>query len=104
MKHPKTFDFQCDDCGEVEIILVEWKARDAPPKCICGGKRTRLWTSTFSTEKISKSLPAEVAKGRFDGLRRKQELKKEKAKTRQSGDRVSEKKIEAEIKISKKFD
>ena len=104
MKHPKTFDYSCDDCGEVEIILVAWEARDDPPNCSCGGKRTRLWTATFSTEKISKSLPAEAAKGRFDGLRRKQELKKEKAATRVSGDRVSEKKIDAELKNVKKFD
>ena len=62
MKHPKTFDYQCDDCEEIEILLVAWEARDDPPPCNCGGKRTRQWSANFSTEKLSQSLPAEVAK------------------------------------------
>lgn len=102
MKHPKTFDYECEDCKDVQILLVVWENRDSPPNCECGGTRTRLWSSNFSTEKLSQSIPEEAAKGRFDHLRRKQMLAKEKAATRANGDRESEKKIDVEIRKSNK--
>ncbi len=101
MKHPKTFDYQCGECEEVAIHLVVWEDRDNNQACPeCGGASVRLWSSTFSTEKCSKSIPGEAARGRFDHLRRKQSLAKEKAACRISGDRVSEKKIDKEIRKS----
>ena len=99
MKLKKTFDYQCAECEVVSIHLVEWEYREQSQACPeCGGPSCRLWTSNFSTEKLSKSIPAEAAKGRFDHHRRKQALKKEKAESRRTGDRESEKKINTEIK------
>lgn len=98
MDLPKTYDYQCADCDKVEIHLVEWEDRNNPQECTeCGGPGSRLWSATFSTEKLSKSIPAEAAKGRFDYMRRRQELKKEKSASRISGDRKAEKEIDKEM-------
>jgi hypothetical protein len=95
----KTFDYQCAACGETEIHLVEEEDRNNNQSCLaCGGPSIRMWTSNFSTEKVSSTMPAAAAKGRFDHLRRRQELKKCKSDARVSGDRQSEKQIDAEIK------
>ena len=94
--------YKCESCDELFDALVQYEVRDETQDCIeCGADAPRTWEQCFpqvSTEKTSQSIPAAAARGRFDGLRRRQELKKEKAAARVSGDRTTEKKIDKEMK------
>ncbi len=91
----------CSSCGHSAGELLDRDKRNDTYECPdCHEMEyRRTWSvPQVRTEKTSKTIPEVVAKGRFDDLRRKQELKKEKAGARASGDAVSEKKINKEIK------
>lgn len=95
----KLYNYMCEDCGEPREVSVEFEQRDEPQECPVCGKQDcpRTWagvTMNVSTSKLSQTMPEAAAKGRFDDLRRKQTLRKEKSKARQSGDRQAEKEID----------
>jgi hypothetical protein len=96
--------YKCSDekCGHLFDELVQYEYRDEVQDCPeCQSDAPRTWEQCFpqvSTEKTSESIPGVAARGRFDKLREKQSLKKEKAAARQSGDRATEKKINKEMK------
>ena len=92
---------RCAVCKHTYSDLLDRDKRDDVYSCPeCGQEEARrTWSvPNVSTEKLSKSIPDSVAKGRFDGLRAKQELRKEKANARSNGDRVSEDKISKELR------
>ena len=92
---------RCDACNHTYFDLLERSNRDdtyACPECrTLAAKRT--WsTPHVSTEKLSQTLPDVVGTGRFDSLKQQQALKKERAHSREVGDRTSERKIDKELK------
>jgi len=99
----RVYVYKCEDCDDTFDVLVEFEQRDEPQDCtICGKQDCERtwhgWTPNVSTTKLSQSIPDAVGKGRFDTLRRKQELRKEKAASRENRDRVTERKIDKEMK------
>jgi hypothetical protein len=69
----------CEKCNERYGILVDRDKRNDPQLCeLCGGGHAyRVWSvPNVSTEKTSASIPDITAKGRFDGLRERQEARK----------------------------
>ena len=66
-----SIEVHCDKCDETYGILVERDKRNEDVLCDrCeGGPASRVWSvPNVSTEKTSQSIPADVAKGRFDSL------------------------------------
>lgn len=99
----RVYPYWCPECDEPNDIVVEYELRDELQECpTCGCPDSeRTWATmkvSVSTEKLSQSIPDVVAKGRFDKHRVQQELKKAKAHARETGDRETEKKIDAERK------
>ena len=96
---------RCADCNhEFEELLERDKRDDTYPCPECGKlEAKRTWgVPHVSTAKTSASMPDAVGKGRFDGIRTAQALRRAKQEARVSGDRESEKKIATEITRSQK--
>jgi len=91
----------CADCEYSWNDLIERSTRDDMHQCpecqLWAAKRT-FSVPNVSTTKLSQSIPEAAARGRFDHFREEQTLKKAKAAARVSGDRVTERKVEAEMK------
>jgi hypothetical protein len=84
-----SIDVVCDTCGHRETVAVDRDMRNEDRFCTqgCGGLATRAWggfSLAVSTEKLSESIPDNVASGRFDHLRDTQQLKRELTKTKQA--------------------
>ena len=97
---PPNYGYECADCDEVFEKNVPYSERESPQICECGGLGGYTWKDmriTVSTEKLSKSIPAAAAKGRFGELREKQKLKKVIASARETGDRQVEKAAKKEL-------
>lgn len=99
----RSYNYKCHDCDEVFVKTVEYHTREDEQECpICGNLQCpRTWEGfsvAVSTSKTSSSIPDAAARGRFDGIRRNQELAKAKAHARATGDRQTEKEINHEIK------
>jgi hypothetical protein len=91
----------CGACDHQYPDTIKRSERDDTYKCPeCGEAASkRTWSiPNVSTEKLSRSLPDVVGTGRFDRLKQKQALTKERAAARETGDRVSEKKLTKEIR------
>jgi hypothetical protein len=91
----------CGECGHSGTELLDRDKRDEASQCpACESLAYhRTWAVPHvSTEKTSASIPDVVGAGRFDRERTKQTLKKEKARARSSGDKVSEQKINKEMR------
>lgn len=97
--------FLCAECEHTWTDLIDRKYRDEFQKCPdCGwfaAKRT-FSVPNVSTSKTSQSIPEVASRGRFDQFREEQVLKKAKSAARVSGDRVTERKVDAEMKKVKK--
>lgn len=97
---PKVYVYKCPDCGHQFEALVDYDSREHTACIQCGSVANRTWsgwTMNVSTRN-SASMPAATASGRFDSLKEKQKLIKEKSEARVSGDRETEKKISKEMK------
>lgn len=100
-----SIDVLCDKCGELDAILVERDKRNDPQLCeLCqGGHAYRVMSVPHvSTSKTSESIPSDVASGRFDGLRQKQEMKKELSKAKREYVRHPTKENQEQIKRVRK--
>ncbi len=93
---------RCAECTHTYEDLIDDKERDNTFKCPeCGQESVKR---TFGVPNVRTSKTSATfldGTKRFDGLRRQQMLKKEKAEARARLDLVSEKKINKEIKQSK---
>lgn len=97
--------FLCAECDHTWCDTVDRSERDEFQKCpecqYWAAKRT-FSVPNVSTAKLSKSIPEAASRGRFDQFREEQTLKKAKSAARISGDRTTEKKVDAEMKKVKK--
>lgn len=97
--------FLCAECDHTWTDLVERSIRDDMflcPECQWYAAKRTFSIPNVSTPKTSVSIPEAASRGRFDAIRERQVLKKAKAAARSSGDRVTEKKVDAEMKKVKK--
>jgi hypothetical protein len=88
---------KCEECGHIAGDLIDRSKRDELHECQSCKQITAK--RTFSVPHINTSDSATIMAPtkRFDGLRKQQMLKKEKAEARERRDVVSEKKINKEI-------
>jgi len=97
--------FLCAECDHTWTDLIDRKDRDEFQYCKeCGwfaAKRT-FSVPNVSTSKTSQSIPEVASRGRFDHFREQQTLKKAKSEARRTGDRDTEKKVDAELKKVRK--
>jgi hypothetical protein len=95
----------CDKCQERYGLLVEREKRNEPQHCdkCGGGMARRVWSvPNVSTTKTSESIPSDVAKGRFDHLRTKQEMRKEVARAKAKYAKDPSSKNAEEVKRTRK--
>ena len=90
-----SIDVMCDTCDHRETVVVDREVRNEDRFCSqgCGGIAARAWGGfqlAVSTEKLSESIPDNVAKGRFNHLKDHQEMKRELSKAKQQVARDSE--------------
>lgn len=103
----RSYNYKCTDCDDVFVETVEFELRDLPQECpVCAKQECpRTWEGyavAVSTAKTSQTIPDVVAKGRFDNIRKQQELRKAKGDARWRRDRETEKMIDKEIKERKR--
>jgi hypothetical protein len=82
-----SIEVRCDKCSEVYGVLVDREKRNESQPCerCDGGTATRVWSvPNVSVSKLSASIPDKTAAGRFDVLRRGQEINKELAKAKRA--------------------
>lgn len=97
---PKTYVYYCNACDKRFNKTVDFDTRESTDCPDCEAICQRSWSgwSPVMSTRQSASIPDNVGKGRFDGLREKQMLVKEKAAARERGDRATEKLIDRESK------
>jgi hypothetical protein len=89
---------KCEPCGHLAGDLIERSQRDEFHECLGCGEKTAKRTQAVPHINTSDSATIMAPTKRFDGLRKQQMLKKEKAAARERLDTVTEKKINNEIK------
>ena len=84
-----SIEIQCQDCNEINGILVDKEDRNSPQECpVCAGVANRIWSvPNVSTEKTSESIPDSVAQGRFDSIRRQRDMKREVTEAKKAASR-----------------
>lgn len=97
---PKNYVYYCNSCDDRFEKVVDYEGRESTDCPECGATCQRTWSgwSPNMSTRNSASMPDNVGKGRFDSLRTKQQLVKEKADARVRGDRATEKLIDREVK------